>query len=349
MIKLQRPDYFGEWNDEHIKWFVARFANNKLEISSENVQNAHGRTKKNKGEQKPEAQDFRNLMRLVVKNRLARVTQGFSGISSYRIIIVSDDNPYNQELFSDRFALYLKFSVNLPPTQEEFSNLGDLLPDWTDRHQFEWRQESYWWSNILHAFQQYKYFGGDFEDVPPCFNPELKNNFVLRVNQLICQYRAIKLGWELIKDHHYRWDLSDGSVEHTIWKSPEHLFKDMLIAQSICRFVGHFSPKDSISPRTKADRLNLIRQELKNFRECSGLDSIKQLSKNIENPLKSYKGKYSESKEAMYCNFAGGGRFLDALKLCCDPAVKEACERWETADDAHYKYLEREYRNGGTK
>jgi hypothetical protein len=179
MARIERPDYFGEWKEEHIQWFVKKFASEKREISSENVQNAHGRTKENKGEQKPNAQDFRNLMRLIVKNRSARVTQGFSGIDNYRIRMVSVDNPYDQELFSDHFALYLKSSVNLPPTQEEFSNLGDLLPEWTDQHQFEWRQERYWWDNILHAFQQYKYLGGDFEDVPPCFNPELKNKFVL--------------------------------------------------------------------------------------------------------------------------------------------------------------------------
>jgi hypothetical protein len=174
MTRLDRPNYNGEWNEEHINWFAARFDGEEKEISSKTVQNAHGRVKENKGEQKPKTQDFRDLMRLVVKKRLARVTQGISGIKAYRIRMVSDDNPYVQELFSDRFALHLMSEVNLPPTKEEFSNLDDLLPDWTDRHQSKWNQERRWWYEIRHAFQRYKYLGGDFEDVPPCFNPELK-------------------------------------------------------------------------------------------------------------------------------------------------------------------------------
>jgi hypothetical protein len=345
MTRLDRPNYNGEWNEEHINWFAARFDGEEKEISSKTVQNAHGRVKENKGEQKPKTQDFRDLMRLVVKKRLARVTQGISGIKAYRIRMVSDDNPYVQELFSDRFALHLMSEVNLPPTKEEFSNLDDLFPDWTDRHQSKWNQERRWWYEIRHAFQRYKYLGGDFEDVPPCFNPELKENFVLRVNQLVCQYRAINLGWEEIKDSPYRWDLPDGSVEYTIWRSPEHLFFDLLNAHSVCRFVGSFSPKDSISSRTKADSISLVRAEFKKFNGCP--DDRELLEENIAKAVKLYSGSYSESKEAVYCNFAGGGKLLDALKLSCDPAVKEACDQWEIADDAYLKYLEREHRNGG--
>jgi hypothetical protein len=298
MMKLKRPKYNCEWNDEHIKWFAARFDGEEKEISSEIVQNAHGRIKENIEEQKPNAQDFRNLMRLVVKERLARVTQGVSGSSSYRIRMVSEDNPYEQELFSDGFALHIKFEVNLPPTKEEFSDLGDFFPDWKDRHQSIWNQECYWWNEIIRAFQQYKYRGGDFEDLPPCFNPKLKEDFSLRVNQLICQYIAINIGWKEIKDHLYRWNLPDGSIEYTIWKSPEHLFMDILHANSICRFVGHFSLDDSIKSRTKADRISLIRAEFKKFKGYP--DDRNFLSENIAKAVQLHVGSYSKSKEAFY-------------------------------------------------
>jgi hypothetical protein len=344
-IRINRPKYNGEWNEEHIKWFEERFAGEEKEISSQTVQNAHGRVKIDRGEQKPDKQDFRNLMRLVVKKGSARVSQGVSGISSYRIRMVSDHFPYNQELFSDMVACRLMFEVNLPPTKEEFSNLGDLLPDWTDRHQSKWKQERYWWFEIRHAFQRYKYFGGDFEDVPPCFNPELKESFALIVNELICQYKAIKIGWEEINDCLYTWNFPDGSIEHTIFRSPEELFYCLLHTHSICRFAGHFSPKDSISSRTKADSISLIRAESKKFKNSP--EDRELLGKSIARAVELYGGSYSESKEAIYCDFAGGDQLLDILKVSCDSEIKEACERWETASDALLKYKERKYRNGG--
>ena len=43
--RINRPKYNGEWNEEHIKWFEERFAGEEKEISSQTVQNAHGRVK----------------------------------------------------------------------------------------------------------------------------------------------------------------------------------------------------------------------------------------------------------------------------------------------------------------
>jgi hypothetical protein len=68
MSRIKRPDYFGEWNDEHINWVVDVLKINHNEISSTDIQNVYKR--KGDGGQKPLAQDYRNLMRLLVKNRL---------------------------------------------------------------------------------------------------------------------------------------------------------------------------------------------------------------------------------------------------------------------------------------
>jgi hypothetical protein len=337
MHKIKRPRYNGKWTDIHVCWVIDRFKHRQEEIASRDIQKAHGRQKK--GEPDLNAQDFRNLMRLVVKNKLARVSNGFSGsfhkVSSYRIRLVSEDNPYVKEQLLDQMLFHLSL-VNLPPKREEFStNFSDIqVADWMQQHQIAWDREKYWWLQVCKAFHRYQYSGGDLEDLPHCFDLDAKENFVLRVNQLICQYVAIKLGWEELKMCSYKWDFPDGSFEETIWSSPEHLFVDMLQATSICRFLAYFSPEEKVvQGRTKADHCNKI---IKSFEDSEPIP--------IEN-VNLVTREYNKSQEAIHCNFAGGSRFQNHLKNSKNPAIRKAVYDWQIADIATFKYTERMYRN----
>jgi hypothetical protein len=350
-MKLNRPKYNGEWTDEHINWFVKRFAGEEKEISSEIVQNAHGRVKENRGEQKPKAQDFRNLMRLVVKKRLARVTQGFSEVSSYRIRLVFDDN-YIQDEFLNCLLFYPS-PPNLPPTKEEFSTtFSDLQVDWTPQHQEIWRKNHNWWCHVPKALSDHQYAGGDLEDLPDYFTKENKEHFVLMVNQIICQYRAIKLWWEVgaRKEYYHGRNLPDGSIDYILWNCPDHLFIDMLRSRSICMFMNEMYPEKKFNRIYRADRISEIRALVKEMEKLEDLNKRESMTKlNIVDPVRLLTRNHSESKEAFHCNFATSKRLRDILEQSSNPAVKEACKRWVSADEAWMKWFELGLRRKTTK
>jgi hypothetical protein len=98
-----RPLFTGEWNQDHVGWFMWRFQDDAKEIDARKVQQAFG---ERKGDDFPELWEskeevFRYLMRLIVKYKLARVTQGFSESKDYRIKVVSSNYPYIEKVFDD--------------------------------------------------------------------------------------------------------------------------------------------------------------------------------------------------------------------------------------------------------
>jgi hypothetical protein len=334
MSRIKRPDYFGEWNDEHINWVVDVLKINHNEISSTDIQNVYRR--KGDGGKKPLAQDYRNLMRLLVKNRLARVTKGFSEIGSYRICLVSDDYPYIQDELLN-IVIFYPSRLKFPPTEEQFSTIYPYdQMTWTPQHKIVWKHVYYWWHSVFKAFTRHIYCGGDLEDLSSYFTKSHKERFILQINQFICEYKVIKIGWKEIKGYAFEWILPDGSSVYGVWKSPEHLFTDMLNARSICMFVGHFSTKENhIKPATKADHINAIRKSLKVSDESIRNDRVRLLV-----------GNYFESKEAFYCEFSTGHGFYTVLERTNDPLVKEAVDRCASADKDWFKYYEHCYRDG---
>jgi hypothetical protein len=183
MIKLQRPDYFGEWTDEHINWAVEIFKNKTNELSAGDIQK---KIYLRKGEPYIHVQDFRNLMRLMVKNKRARVTNGFCQSKGYKIRMVSDEYPYVQEVFN----------ISVFDTIEwVFTN---QCKDWepSEREKFVKKMRLY-----MIGFGVYTHMGGDFNYIFEVVSeepekltvyPDDRTSFILYVLYFVSIYRMLK-------------------------------------------------------------------------------------------------------------------------------------------------------------
>jgi hypothetical protein len=101
-----------QWQHHHLEWFVKTFSGTTKELSSGDIEKRYtpkrGEPKKGKsknGEKTITVQDFRNLMRAVVTQKLARVTTSHVRAKGYRIRMVTEEYPYHQNIF-DENALY---------------------------------------------------------------------------------------------------------------------------------------------------------------------------------------------------------------------------------------------------
>jgi hypothetical protein len=109
-----------QWSQVHIDWVVSKFID-KGNVCAADI--SHNYTRK-AGEPRFKADDFRRLMQLVVKNKLARVTKGHIASDSYRIRIVSDDYPYVPDDFDEMTFSWLD-KCNLAP---DISTLAAMFP-----------------------------------------------------------------------------------------------------------------------------------------------------------------------------------------------------------------------------
>lgn len=190
-----------QWNEYHIAWFTERFKEEEKEITSRVLQRNYNRRK---GESKQDSQDFRNLMRLMVCNGVARVTNGCVSSCNYRIKLID-----HKELFDKDFFRELEYEDIIPPFDELFdvylpSEPRDkYIETYTD---FSIAAESY-----RSAFLVYEYFGCDYDLI---FDTENsmgfyrttgeKDFFFAACNIFVSQYKAMKL---LVSEPRMRTDI----------------------------------------------------------------------------------------------------------------------------------------------
>jgi hypothetical protein len=150
-----------QWEQSHIDWFVLKFKDREKDIDARTVQ----RNYTQKRGEKLSSQDFRNLMRLVVQNKSARVTMYCVSSKKYRIRMVSENHPYIQELFDEEvFSNELRWAFHFNSLFE-----GDYLGI-IEKITEAYRQEILTKGNMLRdlylcAFLAYNFSGGDFDNV----------------------------------------------------------------------------------------------------------------------------------------------------------------------------------------
>jgi hypothetical protein len=88
-----------QWDIDDVEKFKEKFKGGTTEIKAGDIprRNSFQRA----GRRKPTVEDFPQLMRLIVKDKSARVKQGVVGLKGYRIQMVSNDYPFVQNIFDD--------------------------------------------------------------------------------------------------------------------------------------------------------------------------------------------------------------------------------------------------------
>ncbi len=186
-----------QWDQFHLDWFISKFKD-EIYIEARTVQRKYRRKK---GEMKPSTQDFRNLMRLVVKNRLARVVKGCVSSKKYKIRMVSDSYPYTQNLFDEEILSYPCLANLIVEINDfiEYSFPGLKLQNNDKIHQIRDEvvmQSKIYWS----AFSAYNFFGGDFDMAFEEVGISADEITIIpmdyysgQINSLILTYQALKL------------------------------------------------------------------------------------------------------------------------------------------------------------
>jgi hypothetical protein len=183
-----------QWEQSHIDWFVLKFKDREKDIDARTVQ----RNYTQKRGERLSSQDFRDLMRLVVQNKSARVTMYCVSSKKYRIRMVSENYPYIQELFDKEFFLNESKWAFCSIALFEGDYLGSI-----ERTTETYQQEILTKGNMLRdlylcAFLAYNFSGGDFDDVFMKSGFKLnsittKEDICLRINRWILEFKALQL------------------------------------------------------------------------------------------------------------------------------------------------------------
>lgn len=193
-----RPLFKGEWNETHVDWFIQKFHGETKEIDARKVQQLFGNRRDDEfTDPSDKAYDFRVLMRLIVKNGLARVTQDFSWSKHYKIKMVSSDYPYTVEIFDDLIFLHPIFSCPFLGVFGLAESTEAMTINLIDRYGFQLSSKILRYEIAFRrfnaAFHLYQYCGGDIEEAFPEFNDREAGEFILKCIAMISMYRLIKL------------------------------------------------------------------------------------------------------------------------------------------------------------
>jgi hypothetical protein len=188
-----------QWKKSDIDWFTERFKGEKTEITSRFVSQNYPRKK---WECKPLSQDFRNLMRLIVQNKQARVTSGHVTSKSYRIRMISDGYPYIQELFDEIFFSHFQWEMKAFKLSEArefyFQEIKDMVSDSYIQELLDgWNAAV---KMYRRAFWIYNFAGADYDllaDNRDVLNSDIiramKDDICAELHSYVCQYKLFKL------------------------------------------------------------------------------------------------------------------------------------------------------------
>lgn len=202
-----------QWGELHINWVLEKFKDETKELAAGDIERQfrssikRGEPRKGKpkgGEQTIGTQDFRNLMRLMVINKLARVTRGSFKSKNYRIRLVSDEYPFTQDFFSKDLLFHHPHMLEPMPDIEDVKSVWmPSLNTWTESHQQAFETNKIRGYMYAEAFVAYNYLGGDFDNIFlqfPEFDLEStdvadsKKIFILHVLFFISLYTAFTVG-----------------------------------------------------------------------------------------------------------------------------------------------------------
>jgi hypothetical protein len=331
------------WEEHHIDWFLKKFSSETKELVAREVHNSYkpkkgeprkGRSKE--GEPIFDLQDFRNLMRLIVLNKYARVTKGSFKSTKYRIRMVSDEYPYIQELFDKEFFDH-DWIVEPMPDIEVVRNIYlPFIDEWTDLHQEAHdiaKQDGY---TYFDAFYIYNYRGGDFDILFhqfPKFDTRSKDGsdarelFILHVYFFISVYKAFIIGLHDLKKWFKAIDPSRPCP-----RDHNTFFAVMFNHHIVGRIVTKVGVKDwKVSHGTLSNNMS----ELGYVLELSKLKG--QKADLLEKMLSSLERGFNPGKKGRHYLYLGyANEETNALRSSERPEVRKAVEE---VDDAFSKIL----------
>jgi hypothetical protein len=272
-----------QWKESHVKWFLSKFKTDPKELSAGVIEkryypgNGEPRKGKPKGdEQTIDMQDFRNLMRLMVKKKFARVTSGHVKSKGYRIRMVSDKYHYVQQLFSKNLLIVRGVTERMPDFDSLFKKHLPHFSSWNESHLEAWGRQPRRLAMYCGAFAVYNYMGGDFDDLFD-FCPEHwtestdrineKEGFIIRISHFISMYKMLEIGRDEIVPH-TRLDEVRKILEVTHLNIHEIFFIELLYSNIVANFLLVIESKNlSYSNRTVSNHFQLL-----NKRKAEGAD-----------------------------------------------------------------------------
>ncbi len=358
-----------QWQPHHVEWFVETFGKKKGDLSSGDIEKRYtpkkGEPRKGKsknGEQRITPQDFRNLMRLVVKGKFARVTQSHVRGKGYRVRMVSEDYPYVQKVFKEWAYSTVDELIFLNPMPDREMLLSAYIPDanieWVDKIDDLWRMTFNRGLNYLMAFQACHKDGGDLDAIfdyleRAQLNIEATGGyaeapmedgkrelFTLEIHFRATLYRAFEIGNQ---------ELLDDAAAHAFQPHcPETHFADVFFASLRSDLIRDFlwslecseQPIKKLASRTYYDHALLLLAEYRAKTKAESIDAKEWHQDAIEEKLKFLMGGYKPSAEAWYrFDNEEGKRWRGILAMSDRPEVKAALAEVESAFQAREAFM----------
>jgi hypothetical protein len=274
-----------QWNKTDVEWFVDNFKNGTDEIGSRIVHQKYRRWKKTD----VKSLDCKNLMRLVVHHKLARVVKSHATSHKYRIKMVANDYPYIQDFFDGELFIpdnpsYLLQGIEKTEVDEiitKYPRLG--IEEWNESCQEQWSQSTMLGQLYFNAFVAYNLLGGDFDKVfihqsSPEINPwrnftyetipsqkiviSQRDSFCLMINSFRCYYRLFKLAIPNLTSICSRYGVVD--IPYT---NHNLLFMDFFNSMILLNFYQGMLHKKIDKLGANRTRYNKIREILEYFKE----------------------------------------------------------------------------------
>jgi hypothetical protein len=315
-----RPIFQGEWTQAHIDWFMGKFQNHTKEIDAREVQRAFGSRKGDgfPGSSESKSEEFRFLMRLIVHHKLARVTQGFSGSTDYRIIIVSESHPYVEKVFDDDIFLHPRI---LNPLGDCVAAIfkGAILAGQYEHEKYKKMARLEHASRLFEgAFRYYQYGGGDMENVFHFhqFKVEAVEGYVLLAFELIYMYKIIKIACKKLP-------------EEKLFTYKLHDYNEMFSFVFYCKFASELLAVDESKNKHSESYTNRnLREILTSF--VTNMDIPKQRVKNMMKTVSKALDIDDEnlsSRDFVHCA-ASGAWLMEMTENSGDRDVEKARADW---------------------
>jgi hypothetical protein len=285
----------------------------------------------------PITDDFRSLMRLLVQDKSARVTNGVSFSGDYSIRMVSANYPYTSKVFNDVIFSHPVILNPLPSIEE----LAFFYPHNPNYYAFLWNGREKIWDFHKErarffgkALYFYQYNGGNseatFEGKYSCEEVE---KYSLEIQYLVSMYKLIQVAkvFPTSVDGSSYQKNSCGLTDH------DTVFLTMYQHIVVSSLLATIQPEIQLSNRTKYNCFQQLSQSIIKREPLLPTDRVQRVVGGdvSENP-KRYRERHLH-------HIASGYPLFELLKNSNDPDIKKAFDEWIQKRDQrihlHSRYL----------
>jgi hypothetical protein len=336
-----------QWDDDDLEKLLMYFTPSDI-ITAKAIMDKN--RFRRSGRRVPTAIDFQRLMLLAVKNRKAVVTGGFLVEKTGYVIrlepqekIFSDDFfwLFRQDLGGKRGSLTISQDplikifqpLSLLPSRDYFICNFPEIGEWGKAHENLWKRHHRYWVCMREALFSMDFAGGDIGEIPKCID---KTEFVLTLQWIICQYKALKIYTEYkpLDTLRFSFDHTSGQTLLYEWNSVEELFMSLLAAHAIARFTEVFLLKQQ-KRFTFFKQVKMLSYHRRNkIKLYKGTDEWCQISSLVGEELGTFK---TETSKMRY--FGNGTWFRERLAGLDTLEVIKILTDWDKIDDIYLKHI----------